>query len=163
MNWRTFRGSFVLASFEKFFHVINRYSEWYTTSLSQSHCIDANYFTVQIDQRSAWVTKLHLAWVTSLDLRQVNKLLLHSLVSICTLLTVIAASVWMYDISLPCILSSLLFLFVALTMPEVTVLVRVRGLPIAITNSPGRKSFEVPNWRVGNFVCKHKSIFINRQ
>lgn len=49
--------------------------------------------------------------------------------------------------------SSLPPLWVVLTIPVVTVFCREKGLPMATTNSPGRRSAERPSSRTGSFIC----------
>lgn len=47
-------------------------------------------------------------------------------------------------------------LCVVLTIPVVTVFCRENGLPMATTNSPGRRSAERPSNSTGSFICTHK-------
>lgn len=67
-------------------------------------------------------------------------------------LTLIMASVWMYSISESFSPSSLPSLWVLLTIPVVTVFCKEKGLPKATTNSPGRRSEELPNRRTGRTI-----------
>lgn len=66
-------------------------------------------------------------------------------------LTLIAASVWMYTMSLS-IPNSPLGLWRELTIPAVTVLLSFKGLPNAATHSPARTSEDLPSWRCGNLI-----------
>lgn len=63
------------------------------------------------------------------------------------IITVMAASVWMYCISLPRKPSSLLPRSADETTPTVTEFDSDRGEPKAATNSPGRTSLEFPSLR----------------
>lgn len=49
--------------------------------------------------------------------------------------------------------SSLPPLWVVLTIPVVTVFCRENGLPMATTNSPGRRSAERPSSSTGSLIC----------
>ena len=68
------------------------------------------------------------------------------------LITFIAASVWMYSISLFGSPISSPARCTVLTIPAVMVLLSCRGLPIATTHSPGRMADDEPRVRVGNFT-----------
>ena len=65
--------------------------------------------------------------------------------------TFMAASVWMYSISLFGSPISPPARCTVLTMPAVIVLLSWRGLPIATTHSPGLIADDEPRVRVGNF------------
>lgn len=52
--------------------------------------------------------------------------------------------------------SSLPSRWAVLTMPVVTVFCRAKGLPMATTNSPGRRSAECPSSNTGSFFWKEK-------
>ena len=68
----------------------------------------------------------------------------------CIGLTLMMASVWMYSMSESFRPRSRPARWVVLTIPVVTVFCREKGLPIATTNSPGRRSAERPNGRTGS-------------
>lgn len=55
--------------------------------------------------------------------------------------------------------SSLPPLWVVLTIPVVTVFCRENGLPMATTNSPGRKSADRPSSSTGSFTCSTKRVW----
>ena len=75
------------------------------------------------------------------------------------ILTVIAASVCMYWMSLPRKPSSLLALPTEETTPTVMVFDRDNGDPRAATNSPGRKSLDFPREIDFKSFCKKKKGF----
>lgn len=68
-------------------------------------------------------------------------------------LTSMAASVWMYSMSVAARPSSRLPRCAELTMPEVMVFCRAKGLPMATTNSPCLTSAERPSGSVGSGCC----------
>lgn len=68
-------------------------------------------------------------------------------------LTSMAASVWMYSMSVAARPSSRLPRCAELTMPEVMVFCSAKGLPMATTNSPCRTSAERPSGSVGSGCC----------
>lgn len=163
---------------KKLFHVVHGNRK--TNSRRCHHCIYSNNLPIQVYQRSTRIANLSkqtyqyccvlllleiISWKPNLPgfypmpclllTPFLVFVLLHACYTVVYQHTFMIASVWMYSMSRlsssrsP---SSFPARHKLLTIPAVTVLLRASGLPIATTHSPGRRSWTVPNGRLGRLV-----------